>query len=72
MKIRIHVKPRSSREGVDANPDGSFVVRVNAPPVEGKANERVVELLADHFRVPKRNVRIAVGTRGRTKIVEVV
>jgi hypothetical protein len=40
-------------------------------PVEGKANEAVIKLLARHFKVPKSAVKIVVGLTGRTKIVDV-
>jgi uncharacterized protein (TIGR00251 family) len=71
-KFSIVVKPRAKSEGVGSLEDGTLVVRVNAPPVDGKANERVIELLARHFGVPRRNVRIAVGEGSRKKIVEVL
>ena len=71
-KYSVVVKPRSKSEGVSSLEDGSIVVRVNAPPVDGKANERVIELLADHFGVPQRNIRIAVGEGNRKKIIEVL
>lgn len=71
-KYSVAVKPRSKSEGVSSLDDGTLVVRVNAPPVDGKANERVIELLADHFCVPKRNIRIAVGDGSRKKIIEVL
>ena len=58
MILSITVKPNAKREGVEKRPDGSYRVAVHAPPVEGKANEAVVEMLADYFSVPKSSVRI--------------
>ena len=72
MKISVIVKPNSKKEEVVPSGDGAYTVRVAAPPVEGKANERVVELLAEHFGVPKSRVSIARGAGGRRKIVEIV
>jgi len=46
------------------------VVRVTAPAADGKANEAILELVADAFRIPRRNVRLVAGRRNRTKIVE--
>ena len=46
-------------------------VRVNAPPVEGAANEAVVEVLAKALGVAKRRVSIVSGERSRSKVVEV-
>jgi uncharacterized protein (TIGR00251 family) len=71
MKISIMVKPNSRKEEVVAAAEGEYIVRVSAPPVEGKANERVVELLATHFGVSKSRVRIVRGSSGRRKIVEI-
>lgn len=71
MKISVIVKPNSKREGVVASEDGTHTVRVAARPVEGKANERVVELLAGHFGVPKSRVTIIRGAAGRKKIVDI-
>ena len=71
MKVSVIVKPNSKTEGVVPAPDGPWTVRVAAPPVEGKANERVIELLAKHFRVPKSRVSIVRGLAGRKKIVEI-
>jgi uncharacterized protein (TIGR00251 family) len=48
-----------------------YVVQVSVPPVEGKANERLVEVLSKHFQRPKRAIQILKGTRGRHKIVEI-
>lgn len=71
MKISITVKPNSRKEEIVLSPDGSYTVRVAAPPVEGKANERVIILLARHFGVPKSRVTIARGAGGRRKTVEI-
>ena len=58
MRINIKVHARSKRESVTPLPDGSFKVEVKAPPVEGAANEAICELLAEHFKVHKRDVRV--------------
>lgn len=71
MKISVQVKPNSKKEGVEPQPDGSLVVRVNAPPVDGKANKRVVELLAKHFGTSKSKVELVAGHQGKKKIFNV-
>jgi uncharacterized protein (TIGR00251 family) len=71
MKISVTVKPNSRKEEVVSTAEGEYTVRVCAPPVEGKANERVIELLAKHFGVPKSRVTISRGSSGRKKIVEI-
>ena len=71
MKIQVKVKPNSRTEEVSKEKD-SFVVRVKDPPREGKANLAVIELLAEHFGVPKSKVRILSGFGSKNKTVEVV
>ena len=70
MKIQVKVKPNSKTEGLSQEGD-SFIVKVKEPPKEGKANQSVVKLLAQHFGVPQSQVRILSGFRSRNKIIEV-
>jgi uncharacterized protein YggU (UPF0235/DUF167 family) len=56
MKINVRAKTNSRKERVTLMDDGSYLVRVNAPPIEGRANERICELLADFFGVSKSQV----------------
>jgi uncharacterized protein (TIGR00251 family) len=71
MKLKITVKPNARRDEVVRNGDGTLLVRVNAPPVEGKANERVIELLSEFLQKPKRSISIISGFKGKNKIVEI-
>ena len=71
MKITVQVKPNSKKESVEISTDGSYVVRVNAPPVEGRANERVLELLAKSLGVPKSKIELVSGLKSKKKIFEV-
>ena len=72
MKISVKVKPNARKNEVKQIDAGSFIVSVTAPPVEGKANEKVVELLAEHFGKPKRCFTILRGKTGKMKIVEIL
>lgn len=49
--------------------DGVLVVRVNAPPLEGRANRAVCELVANLFDVGKSRVRVEVGEKSRDKVI---
>jgi uncharacterized protein (TIGR00251 family) len=71
MKLTVTVKPNSRTEGVEKSENGTLMVRVNAPPVEGKANERVVEVLAEYLHVPRSRITILRGARGKRKVVEI-
>jgi hypothetical protein len=50
---------------------GAWRIRVQAPPVEGAANEAVCDLLAEALRLPKRDLRVVSGTTARTKVIEI-
>jgi uncharacterized protein (TIGR00251 family) len=70
MKIQVKVKPNSKTEEVSQEGD-NFIVKVKEPPKEGKANQAVIKLLAEHFSVPQSQVRILSGFRSRNKVVDV-
>lgn len=70
MKIRVDVKPNSKMPAVEVVED-HLVVRVKEPPKEGKANEAVLRAIAEHFGVPKRDVRLVSGEAARHKVIEV-
>lgn len=71
MKITVQVKPNSKKEMVEMLTDGTYLVRVNAPPVEGKANERVIELLALFFKVSKSRIELVGGHKSKRKVFAV-
>ena len=70
--INIRVIPRSSRPGVAGTRDNALLVRLRAPPLEGAANNELVEVLARAFAVPRRTIAIVAGERSRAKRVAVM
>ena len=71
MRFAVRVQPRASHPGVDGVHGDSLKVRLAAPPVDGAANEALVEMLAALLGVPRRAVRIVSGLASRAKVVEV-
>jgi uncharacterized protein (TIGR00251 family) len=69
--VSVRVLPRSSKEGVAGFEGGVVRIRLNAPPVEGKANDALVRFLAKAVGVPRDRVTLVTGERGRSKIVRV-
>jgi uncharacterized protein len=67
--LDLHVQPGAARSGFAGEHDGRLKLRLAAPAVEGKANEALIEFLADYFGVPRRSVRIAAGRKSRRKRV---
>ncbi|MBI5215323.1 MAG: DUF167 domain-containing protein [Ignavibacteriae bacterium] len=71
MKITVKVKPNARKNEVKESEGNRFVVSVTVPPVDGRANEKVIELLSDFFHKPKRAIRVISGISSRMKILEV-
>jgi len=71
MLIKVKAKPKSKKEGVKQLDKNTFEVRVNVPPEKGKANERIRELLADFFKVPKSRIKLVRGETSKEKIFEI-
>jgi len=72
MRLTLKVIPRSSRNEIEGPlADGSYKIRVSAPPVDGEANRVVCQLLADHFDVARSAVRIISGQTSMKKVVEI-
>jgi uncharacterized protein YggU (UPF0235/DUF167 family) len=82
MKIRVTTKPRSHDEkveqltqptlGLSSEPELlTYRVSVTESPVDGKANEAVVRLLAEHFHTKPYNIRIVSGHTSKRKVVEI-
>jgi hypothetical protein len=71
VRFAVHVQPRASHPGVDGLHGDALKVRVGAAPVDGAANDAVIEVLIDALNVSRRAVTIVSGHTSRTKVVEV-
>ena len=71
VRFDVRVQLRASRNEVVGEHDGALRVRLAAPPVDGAANEALVEFLAKVLRVAKRDVKIVSGATSKRKIVEI-
>jgi uncharacterized protein (TIGR00251 family) len=69
--IRVKVKAHASSSSLERLTDGSWLARVKAPAIEGRANKELVGLVANQFRCAKAAVSIKSGTRGRTKLISI-
>lgn len=72
MRISIRVTARAKSNEVIHEGENRYRVRVTAPPVEGRANEQVIEVLAEYFHKPKRKIVILKGGSARDKIIDIV
>lgn len=69
--LQIKVKPGSRVDELIELGDGTWQARVKAPPVDGKANEALIALVATHFGVRKAQVSIKSGASSRLKRVSI-
>lgn len=70
--ISVRVIPRAGKSGVAGTRGDALLVRLHAPPVEGAANDELIQVIAAALSVPKRAVSIVSGERSRQKRVRVV
>ena len=71
MILELHVQPGASRSEFAGQHGSRIKVRLAARAIDGKANEALIEFLAEHFRVPRRSVHIESGLRSRQKRVSI-
>jgi uncharacterized protein (TIGR00251 family) len=65
--LLVKVQPRASRASISGEVGGRLKVRLNSPPVEGKANKELIEIVAKRIGIPKSSVSVVKGERGREK-----
>ncbi len=71
VTLQLHVQPGAKKTGVAGLHGDCLKIRLAAPPVEGKANECLLRVLAQWFGVPLREVVLKSGETSRRKVVEV-
>ncbi len=71
MYLAVKVTPRASVEKLEKGAGDAWRAWVRGAPVEGKANARLIALVAAYFDVPKASVDIIRGHGSRNKIVRV-
>jgi len=69
IKISVKVLPNSSRCEIAGMIDGSLKIKLDVPPVEGKANEKLVKYLSKLLNTPKTSISILSGETSKNKIV---
>jgi hypothetical protein len=70
-EIAVRLQPRAKANEIVGVRDGVLVVRVTAPPVDGRANDALCRLIAKRARVGVRSVSVVRGASARKKLVRV-
>lgn len=76
MRINIKITPNAKKSEILSKErdlfGGEYLrVKIAAPPIEGKANRELVNILSEHFKVSKSKISIISGQKSRNKIVEI-
>jgi uncharacterized protein (TIGR00251 family) len=69
--LDVRVIPRASKSQIAGTRGGALLIRLNAPPLDGAANDELIRLLADTLDIPKRDIAVISGERSRSKRVRV-
>lgn len=69
--IQIKVKPNSRASLLEQNEDGTWLAQIKSPPVDGKANEELIGLVAKQFGCRKAEVSIKSGGSSRIKLIQI-
>jgi uncharacterized protein len=69
INLSVKVIPNSSKCEVAGVIDGSLKIKLDCPPIEGKANERCIKLLSDILKIPKSDIKILRGETSKNKII---
>jgi hypothetical protein len=70
MRIKVKVIPRARLERIEEF-QGGLKVYLRQPALEGRANSKLIEVLAGYFKTKKYNIRIIKGEKNREKIIEI-
>jgi uncharacterized protein (TIGR00251 family) len=71
LHLDVRVMPRAGRTGLGGYRGGVLVIRLAAAPVDGAANDALIEFLADLLGCPKRDVSIVAGHKSRNKRIAI-
>ncbi|KYG69323.1 hypothetical protein AZI87_09020 [Bdellovibrio bacteriovorus] len=72
VRLHLFIQPKSSKNEVVGPHNGELKIKITAPPVDGKANEELIEFLSDYFDIPKRQVVLVKGDTGRHKTIDLI
>jgi hypothetical protein len=70
--FRVKVQPGASKNGIVGVQEDALKIRINAPPVQGKANKALIDFLARKLGVKNRQAKIISGHTTRLKRIKVI
>lgn len=70
--VFVHLQPGARRTALCGEHGARLKIAVAAPPLEGRANEALLEWLAERLELPRRQVQVTAGLRSRDKTLRAV
>lgn len=71
IRLAVQITPNAKKSEVLGIVDDALKIKLNAPPVDGKANDALIRYIADVLHVPKSAVSITHGTSSKKKLLEI-
>lgn len=71
ITFSIKVQPRARKNAITGRVGDALKLSLTAPPVEGKANQAVIDFLAEFFDIPRSSITIANGATSRLKLIRI-
>jgi uncharacterized protein len=72
ITIEVKVEPRSSQKGIAGVMENNVLkIKLTSPPVEGAANEQLIEVIAEALKVKRAQVKVIRGQSSKRKVVEI-
>lgn len=72
MKISVRVKPKSKQQNIEQNSEGVWIINLKSAPIDGKANQELINVIAEKFKVKKSQITIKSGLSNHNKIIEII
>jgi uncharacterized protein (TIGR00251 family) len=72
LTLKIKVEPRSSKSAILGPYGDALKVKLTSPPVEGKANKELIDLLSKELKIPKKDIEIVTGQSSKNKVVKII
>ncbi len=71
MRILVNVHPNSKKQRIEKDLLGILHIYITQPPLKGKANKAVIEVLANYFKTKKNSIFLISGIKSKNKIFEI-
>ncbi|WP_454780497.1 DUF167 domain-containing protein [Legionella sp. WA2022007384] len=72
LTLRLYVQPGAKKTEIVGLHEGELKIRLNTPPIEGRANKALLRYIAEIFKVPIRQITLQRGDKSRHKVLSII